>query len=435
MTSIKERLNSVGIELPTILIPKKEFDLKKWAVVACDQFTSEKSYWEDVRDYVGESPSCLNLIFPECYLEDPNPEKRIESINRMMTEYVENGIFQEYRDSFFLVKRDCIGKKPRWGLIVALDLECYSWDKDSKSLIRATEGTIMSRIPPRKAIRKDAPLELPHILVLINDSRRRIIEKLASDTERLEPVYSTELMKNGGDISAWAINKDQDLEMVTKGFEELYSELDPANKLLFAMGDGNHSFATAKSCWEDVKKNLSEEERKTSPARFCLVELENIFDEGLEFEAIHRVLFNTEIHKIILSVSKFCASYEIEKCKDLDCLINSINSGDGQRFGLCDDKEYIIVKVTEPKSAISAGTLQFVIDDLASQDIKVDYIHGIKVTEKIGREKGNVGVFLPEVSKNTFFDTIINDGALPRKTFSMGEAQEKRYYMEARKIK
>lgn len=435
MSDIEKRLRNIGVEIPNILLPKKGTDLKKWAVVACDQFTSEKSYWEDVSKYVGDAPSTLKLIFPECYLEDSDPEKRIESINSEMSRYVSGNLFDEFPKSFFLVKRTCTGKSPRWGLMAALDLDQYSWDKGSRSLIRATEGTIMSRIPPRKAIRKDAPLELPHILVLISDAKRQIIEKLASKTDELEKAYSTELMENGGNIEAWIVNKPEDLETVASGFEDLYNSLDPQNKLLFAMGDGNHSFATAKSCWEDIKKNLTVEQQENNPARFCLVELENIFDEGLEFEPIHRVLFKTSLSAVVKSLSNYCSSYELEKENDLESVHKKINEGSEQRFGLCDGKDYFVVKVTDPKSAIAAGTMQMIIDDLVSAGSKVDYIHGLESADHIGREPGNTGVFLPNVSKDTFFDTIIKDGALPRKTFSMGEAQEKRYYMEARRIK
>lgn len=429
------QFNELGLQLPSILIPKKGIDLEKWAVVACDQFTSEKKYWEEAVEFIGKEPSTMNLIFPECYLEDPNPEERIKNINQSMNAYVKDGIFQEYKDSFFLVKRTCVGKKPRYGLIVALDLDRYSWEKGSKSLIRATEGTILSRIPPRKAIRKDAPLELPHILVLISDAKRQIIEALKDKSDKLEKAYCTPLMKNGGQLEAWVVNKDEDLKLVLDGFKDLYASLDPENQLLFAMGDGNHSFATAKSCWEDIKPTLSEEERKNHPARFCMVELENIFDEGLEFEPIHRVMFNTTVDAVIAELAKHCESYSIEKVGCRNCIHKEINKGDKQRLGLCDSKGHYVVTLENPSSNIAPGTFQSVIDEMIKTEAKVDYIHGLDVTDKLGQQEGNVGVFMPEVSKETFFDTIIKDGALPRKTFSMGEAQEKRYYMEARKIK
>ncbi|MGP1419243.1 MAG: DUF1015 domain-containing protein [Sphaerochaetaceae bacterium] len=434
-TDIRARLRNVGVELPAILLPKQGTNLEKWAVVACDQYTSERSYWEEVKQFVKGAPSTLNLIFPECYLEDSDSDDRIESINETMQDYIDRGLFVEHKDSFFLVKRECNGKNPRWGLVAALDLERYSWEKGSRSLIRATEGTIMSRIPPRKKIRKDAPLELPHILVLINDSKRQIIEALAGRTDELEMAYDTPLMENGGHIKAWVVNRSEDIELACKGFEALYDSLDPDNRLLFAMGDGNHSFATAKSCWEDIKQTLSPEERENHPARFCLVEIENIFDDGLEFEPIHRVLFSSTPSDVIRYLSRHCKSYTIEKAKDADELVRLINSGTRQRLGLCDENEFLSIEIESPRSNIAAGTMQYVIDDMVQDGKKVDYIHGIDVTERIGRQKGNVGVFLPEVSKETFFETIIKDGALPRKTFSMGEAQEKRFYMEARKIR
>ena len=267
----------LGIIPADIMIPVEGVDLEKWAVVACDQFTSEKEYWESASSYVGDRPSTLRLIFPECYLNDSDSETRIENINKTMKEYVDKKIFRTYKDCYFLIKRTCSGVS-RLGLMAALDLERYSWEKGSKSLIRATEGTILSRIPPRKKIRKDAPLEIPHIMVLISDAQKSIIEKTYEKRDRLEKLYETDLMKNGGHLEAWLVNSKEDKDNIEKAFEKLYNALDPDNPLLFAMGDGNHSFATAKSCWEDIKKNLRPDQIENHPARYCLVELENIFD-------------------------------------------------------------------------------------------------------------------------------------------------------------
>ncbi|MDD4083181.1 MAG: DUF1015 domain-containing protein [Sphaerochaetaceae bacterium] len=436
MKSIKERLNEMGLFLPNILIPKKEIDLKKWAVVACDQYTSEKEYWKRVDKFVGECPSTLRLIYPECYLGEKESKKRIDNINKTMASYSKNNIFDEYQDSFFLVKRD-VENKTRWGLIVCLDLERYSWEKDSKSLIRATEGTILSRIPPRKEIRKDALLEIPHIMVLINDKEQTVIEPFKNHTQKLNQVYNTKLMEKGGSITSWQINEKQDLEKITKAFETLYSNLDESNPLLFAMGDGNHSFATAKSCWLDIRENLTEEEIKNHPARFCLVELENIYDSGLVFEPIHRVLFNIKWEEFFNNLMNFCSGFEKVNISNIEVMMDKIenNKDPRQCFGICYNENYYIVFLEEPKASLVAGTLQYLIDSLINEKTTVDYTHGIEITQKKGNEKNNIGLFLPGISKDTFFDSIIKDGALPRKTFSMGNANEKRFYMETRRIK
>lgn len=434
MENIKKRLERVGLQSSDIMIPRKGVDLSKWAVVACDQFTSEKDYWERVDKAVGKDPSTLRLIFPECYLEDGDGDRRIEDINRSMKEYVDAKLFDTYKDCFFLVKRSC-GNGSRWGLMAALDLDRYSWEKCSTSLIRATEGTILSRIPPRKKIRKDAPLEIPHIMVLISDEKRSVIEPLAAETGKLKEAYDFDLMENGGHLQAWVVDSESDKEQITKAFESLYDALDPKNPLLFAMGDGNHSFATAKSCWEDIKQNLSEEERKNHPARFCLVELENIFDPGLVFEPIHRVLFNVPENVFLEELLNNAESYEVETVGCRNCIAKDISNQRKQRFGYCTADKHAVVTLKNPAANIAAGTLQKVIDALIEKGYSVDYIHGADVTDKLGSEPGNIGLFLPAIDKATFFDTIIKDGALPRKTFSMGEANEKRYYMESRKIK
>ena len=434
MENINCKLEKMGLRASDLMIPKKGVDLSKWAVVACDQFTSEKDYWQDVDRIVGKDPSTLRLIFPECYLDDGDGDKRIADINRTMDSYVKDEIFDTYRDCFFLVKRTC-GNSSRWGLMASLDLDRYSWEKDSRSLIRATEGTILSRIPPRKKIRKDAPLEIPHIMVLISDKDKTVIEPLAAKADRLAEVYDVELMKNGGHLQAWVVDSEKDKTAIADAFAKLYDGLNPENPLLFAMGDGNHSFATAKSCWEDIKQTLTEEERKTHPARFCLVELENIFDPGLVFEPIHRVLFNVPEDVFLSELEKNAEKIETEKVGCRNCIAKRIADQGRQRFGYCTSEKHVVVTLDEPSANIAAGTLQKVIDSLIAKGYSVDYIHGADVTDKLGSEKGNIGLFLPAIDKGTFFDTIIKDGALPRKTFSMGEANEKRYYMEARAIR
>ena len=434
MSNINARLEAVGLKAADIMLPKKGTDLSKWAVVACDQYESEKEYWASASEIVGDAPSTLRVIFPECYLEDNDGDKRIADINASMKKYVDANLFDTYKESFFLVRRTCSGVS-RWGLMAALDLDRYSWEKGSKTLIRATEGTILSRIPPRKKIRKDAPLEIPHIMVLISDEKRSVIEPLAAKKDSLKSVYDVELMKNGGHLEAWLVNSDEDKENVCKAFEAINASLDASNPLLFAMGDGNHSFATAKSCWEDIKATLTPEQQKSHPARFCLVELENIFDPGLVFEPIHRVFFNVPEDVFLKELKKNAESVSIEEVGCKNCIAAKIKDQSEQRFGYCVAGKHAVVTLKNPAANIAAGTLQKVIDELVKAGYNIGYIHGADVTDKQGTEKGNIGIFLPAIDKGTFFETIIKDGALPRKTFSMGEANEKRFYMECRAIK
>lgn len=435
MSDIQAQLRTLGLELPTIMVPKKGIDLERWAVVACDQFTSEPEYWQDVAAFVADNPSTLHMIFPECYLDEPNPNIRINAINAAMRTYLENNIFDSWNDCFFLVQRRTETGALRWGLMVALDLEHYDFAKDSRSLIRATEGTILSRIPPRKEIRKDAPLELPHILVLINDPTKTVIEPFISQINQLTKVYETHLMQHGGSVAAWAIQAPKDIAAIAQAIEGLKRKLDPKNPLLFAMGDGNHSLATAKSCWMDIKESLEPSMINNHPARFALVEIENIFDEGLLFEPIHRVLFDCKKEDFFKTLLEHCKSYETKHMQSLPELEEAINQPNGQYFGYGDAQGLSLVTVTQAESSLSAGTLQLVIDELLTEKkAEVDYIHGAEVTFELGQKPGNIALFMPVIDKYSFFDSIICDGALPRKTFSMGEAQEKRYYMEARKI-
>jgi len=433
---IDEKLKSCGLSASSIMLPGPGVDYEKWAVVACDQYTSERDYWKKAEECASGSPSTLNLIYPECYLEDEDKEERIARINETMRKYVKDGVFKTYPDCLILVERTT-ESGTRYGLMASLDLEEYSYDKDSVSLIRATEGTILSRIPPRKEIRKNADLEIPHIMVLISDGKRTVIEPLRDKKEKLKKVYDTDLMLSGGHVKGYLVDSDEDLEGVADAFIELKKKLDPKNPLLFAMGDGNHSLATAKSCWEDIKKGLSEEEKKSHPARYALVELENIFDEALFFEPIHRVFFGLTTDKFDELLKPYAEKIEKTQVKCVNCLSKAINEKDGkQHFGVITDRGYVDYALSGAKASIAAGTIQSVIDEMNRDKIAtVDYIHGKDVTDRLGKEDGNIGLLLPEVSKETFFSSIIRDKAFPRKTFSIGHANEKRYYMEAKSIR
>jgi len=437
MPTTLQRLAAYGIQPPTILVPKKEIDLQKWAVVACDQYTSEPEYWNRVEAYVGDAPSALKLIYPEVYLEEENPRKRIASIHRMMNRYLEEDLFDIYEESFFLIHReDEGGGTGRWGLLAALDLERYDWNKDSRTLIRASEETILDRIPPRKAIRRDAALEIPHILVLIDDPDETIIEPLSKNVSAFRQVYSTSLMERGGAVTAWRINEETEFHRLADGFHALLEKQQGEDPFLFAMGDGNHSFATAKSCWLDIRKELSEEEMANHPARWALVEIQNIYDPGIVFEPIHRLLFSIEHQSFLETLGAFCASYETKPLSSIDELNHHLSLDDGvQRFGYKDEKRFLLFSLIDPASPLAAETIQNVIDRLLEKRLAtVDYTHGEEVTLRLGSLPTNAAIILPDFPKSSFFKTVREEGRLPRKTFSMGHAHQKRFYLEARKI-
>jgi hypothetical protein len=435
MLTVQERLSKMALNPADIMLPKKDIDLNKWAVVACDQYTSNREYWQRVKDAISDSPSTLNLIYPEVFLDDGNEEEVINNINKNMSKYVKNNIFDNYKSCFFLIKRTA-NDASRWGLIGTLDLESYDYSMDSTSLIRATEGTILSRIPPRKKIRKNAPLELPHIMVLVDDKDRTLIEPFTKDLSKLKKVYDTPLMENGGEIQGYLINEESQFKQIAESLEGLYKKLDSSNPLLFAMGDGNHSLATAKSCWEDIKKTLNDDEIKNHPARFALVEIENIHDEGLQFEPIHRVLFNMNKDEFEQLLIKRCSSFTATKIDSKEELKKAIEDIEGQTFGFVTEKDgMLLYKIEDPEGSIAAGTIQLILDEMVENKIgTLDYIHGFDDTIELGLKNNNIAILMPEVSKATFFDAIIKDKALPRKTFSMGEANEKRFYLEARAL-
>jgi hypothetical protein len=431
--SHEQTLARIGVRLADILLPRPEVDLERWAVVACDQYTAQPDYWAAVERLVGDSPSTLRLIYPEVYLDEPHPESRIDAINASMRDYLERGLLDTYEKTLLLVRRETATGVVRWGVMVALDLEQYSWNADDRTLIRATEGTILDRIPPRKQVRKDAPLELPHIMVLISDPARSVIEPLATLSDDATPLYDTTLMQHGGRVTGWSVPAEA-IPTFADALAALHDALDPADPLLFAMGDGNHSFATAKSCWEDLKPTLSDAERDAHPARWALVEIENIFDPGLEFEPIHRVLFDTSRDAFESELARHCASYAIHPAATTDEVIERVANTNEHTLGFCDEQGYATYTLTHADASIPAGTLQAVIDALVAAGREVDYIHGSDATSDIGRRESHVGLFLPPVPKESFFASIVADGTMPRKTFSLGEADDKRYYLELRRI-
>ena len=432
--------NSVGVLVPSVMLPPEGSDFSKWAVVACDQFTSQPEYWQEARAYIGSAPSTLDLFLPEAYLGKPDEADRIKAIRANMDRYLAEGLLEEKPQGFVLVKRTA-GGKTRLGLVMALDLEQYDFHKGSSTLIRATEGTIESRIPPRLRIREGAKLELPHILVLIDDPDRTVIEPVAGKAADLPLLYDCDLMLGGGHIEGRLVSGDADIRGVLSALEGLKDEEAFHKKypgkapLVFAMGDGNHSFATAKANWEKIKATLPEAERATHPARWALVEVENVHDDGIVFEPIHRVVFGVDSDKVVGQLAAHLAA---------------------QNGGLevhTADEEYTVPAgshvipfytasgngtfvVTGPAAQLAVGTLQNAIDALLKEvpGSEVDYIHGAGVVKNLAAKDGTIGFLLPAMQKSELFPTVVYDGALPRKTFSMGEAAEKRYYIECRRI-
>ena len=430
-----------GTAIPQILLPKN-IDLKTWSVIACDQYTQDREYWENAKKIAGEKPSSLNLIFPEVYLDKSDEDaknERIHKIQSAMDEYLEKGVFDSPQEECVYIERKTAYGRTRKGLVMCVDLDSYEWKPGSKALIRATEATVPERIPPRMKIRNGAKLELPHIMLLANDPNDELVGGAGNLAKKQMPVYDGDLMQNSGHITGWTV-KGSDAE---KLLENALSDLAKAgtdsdgNTFLFAVGDGNHSLATAKAVWEENKSRLPAD----SPVRYALVEIVNIYDEGLTFEPIHRVLFGIDSEKLILTVAqklggKICG---LKNESELEKEVAS-RSADGARYGFIFTKNgKTSFKMLEtPVKDLAIAALQPVIDDFMTenkaQKTQIDYIHGSDKTVGLGKTEGNTGILLPPIAKDCFFATINGRGPLPRKSFSMGEASEKRFYVEARRL-
>ncbi|MEE1006856.1 MAG: DUF1015 domain-containing protein [Acutalibacteraceae bacterium] len=387
-----------------ILLPKGGFE--KWAVIACDQYTSEPGYWKNTEEFVGDAPSALNIVFPEVYLSRDNSAK-IAEINANMKKYLDGGIFNTYEDTFVYVKRRLADGKVRRGIVGLIDLENYSCEKNSRTLIRATEETVAERIPPRVEIRKDAPMELPHIMLLIDDPEKTVIEPL--DNETAPTLYDFDLMQNGGHIKGVAIKG--------KAAEELQNRLagladrgdDP---MLFAVGDGNHSLATAKECYRL---------NKTENSRYALVEIVNIHDSSLDFEPIYRLLFGVDPEEVINGfVDSLGGEYTGDDAQSFTCVY-----GENER--------QISVK---PTAKLAVGTLQSYLDKYLKQNpnARIDYIHGKESLCELAKAPNALGFIFDGMRKDELFPAVLQDGSLPRKTFSMGCADDKRFYLEGRRL-
>ena len=431
----------IGIQAPDVLLPAAGIDYARWAVVACDQYTSEPDYWDAVEKYVGEAPSTYHLILPEAYLGTDKETAHQKQINPTMREYMQKQVLT--RVEGFIFTERTIGNRIRHGLITALDLEQYSFSKGSKSLIRATEGTILDRLPPRIKIRKGALLEIPHILVLIDDPQGTVIEPLSGLKSDMEALYDFNLMQSGGHLTGYQIKNEEVEKQIVAALEELlqpeefqkkYNVDETEAPFLFAVGDGNHSLATAKSVWEEVKANRSEND----PARFALVELINIHDPALEFEPIHRLLKNPRVD-LHASLEKYFANcLTVENKADFAAMKKAVMESPAavQKFGWITSEGFRVYEIKSPQQALTVGSVQAFLDDLIKKDEleSIDYVHGDETVLNLGSKANHAGIFLPVMQKSQLFEAVIKDGSLPRKTFSMGEANEKRFYLECRQI-
>lgn len=395
-----------------ILLPNVP-DMTKWSVVACDQYTGEPEYWRETEKIVGEAPSALRLTLPEIYLEEPDVSERIAKIDSNIESYLESGIFREYKNAMIYTRRIQSDGKLREGIVGAVDLEQYDYRRGSSSTIRATEATVAERIPPRLKIRENAACELPHIMILIDDPAKTVIEPLGKIS--LSKLYDFKLMQGGGSISGYLLD-DNAIDSVDNALYELSKK----SPMLFAMGDGNHSLATAKEHYEKLKRENPDKDMSNHPARYALCEIVNLHSPALEFEAIHRIVTGVNVGGLM---------------GEMTAALNLREDVSGQKIGIVVNGEVRDMYVHNPLSKLAVGSLQTFLDGyIAAHGGKIDYIHGDDVLKSLAKGEDSVGFLLEPMQKSELFGAVIADGALPRKTFSMGHAADKRYYLEARKI-
>jgi len=438
----------VRLGVADVLLPKPGIDPAKWAVIACDQFTSEPEYWDKAAAFVGDAPSTLNLIYPEVYLHEPNPDVRIGRIRSAMNDYLNRGLFGEV-EGLVYVERTTLGRTRR-GIVACLDLEAYDFRKTATSPIRATEGTIMDRIPPRVRIREGAPIEIPHIMVLIDDPDDGVIGPLEKAKGGLERLYDFDLMMDSGHLAGFRVPRGAAETGVVQALVRLADPAAFARRyglpagtpvLLYAMGDGNHSLATAKTIWEKTKETARDRKAVLgSPLRYALVELVNLHDPALVFAPIHRVLFGLRPGRDFVTEAGtfFGGAAQFEKTCCLRAMREAVDGQTGRphRVGIIRDSGAGVLEIDAAGSNLPVGTIQAFLDAfLKDKGVReIDYVHGGDTAAQLGAKPGNLGVYLPAMRKEDLFKTVILDGALPRKTFSMGEAWEKRFYMEARRL-
>lgn len=398
-----------------ILVPNG-CEHEKWSVVACDQFTSEREYWHKLERYVGDAKSTLKLIFPEAYLEDDDKEERIENINRTMREYLDGGVFKTLKDSFIVCKRTTASGVSRLGIVLAIDLEDYCFTHPSHAYVRSTEGVVLDRIPPRLKIRQDAPVELPHIMLLIDDRKHRVIEPIWEGRADLEKVYDFDLNMGGGHLEGYRIDAQKVIDVFDKyvdSVQDLYGE--KTNDFIFAVGDGNHSLATAQAHWNRIKEGLTDAQKAVHPARFALCEVENLHDDGIVFEPIHRFVFGAK--------------------EDFIGYLQTALSGEKTIEAFDKNGNYTLN--VDRVGAKAIKDIQDAIDAYLKEhsECSVDYIHGIEHLKDVAAHNVGVAIAMPKIEKDELFGYVLKNGTLCRKAFSMGEAEEKRYYFEAKKIR
>ncbi|SDA20271.1 Uncharacterized conserved protein, DUF1015 family [Ruminococcus sp. YE71] len=411
-----------------ILLPK-DVDMEKWAVIACDQFTAEPEYWAETKQITEGAVTALDLILPEVYLNEKDVDERIAKIHANMFGYLDTEVFEEYKDALIYIERVQTDGIVRAGIVGAIDLEQYDYTKGSTSQVRATEATVVERIPPRVKVRKSAPVELPHIMILIDDEKKQVIEPIAGMKDSLKKLYGFDLMQGGGRIDAWLLDSlaqeavfgELDKLADRNAFNRRYGLTD-AEPLVYAMGDGNHSLATAKAFYEQLKAENPDKDMSRHPARYALAEIVNLHSPALNFEAIHRIVTGVDEGKLIADIT--------------EALGLSEGKTDGkQSFAIVNNGETKWYTIANESSKLTVGTVQNFLDKWVKDNgAEIDYIHGTDVVERLAAADGAVGFVLPDMSKQELFPTVIADGALPRKTFSMGHARDKRYYVEARKI-
>ena len=403
--------------IPTDILIPASADMTKWSCVACDQYTSEPEYWRSVEKTVGDSVSTLSLMLPEIYLDDS--ESRFEKITKSMREYLNSGVFREIKDSFVYVERTLADGRVRRGLVGAIDLEIYDFSKDTKALCRPTEATVTSRLPARVKVRAKAAVEMPHIMMLLNDPQKTVIEPYSEKKAALEKLYDFELMQSSGHICGYRVH-GKNVVLAMSAIEKLYADSEDEAPMLYAMGDGNHSLAAAKQYYEMLKDKLGQK-AKNHPARYALLELVNLHDSSLDFEPIHRVVFDVDTDKFMREFADFCG----------------LKAGvhDGQIFTVIIGKSEQKYTFTNPRGAVTVGNIQDFIDEYTKiNGGKTDYIHGEEVVKTLASQPRRIGFIVDGISKSSFFDVIKKDGILPRKTFSMGHAADKRFYLECRRI-
>lgn len=431
-----------GYRLPQLCLPRTGIDLARWAVIACDQYTSEPEYWRRAEQAVGDAPSTLQLIFPEVHLESPDAPARIARIQVAMREQLARGLLVDHAGAVYVERR--VDGRTRRGLMLELDLEHYDFGATSTSLVRPTEGTIVARLAPRIAVRREAALELPHILVLIDDPDGTVIEPIAAARDALTPLYDTPLMLGGGHVAGFSVDADrgehalQALAALASPavFEARYGVPVGTPPLLFAVGDGNHSLATAKAIWEESKARVGMDH----PSRWALVEVENIHDPALHFAPIHRVLFGLQVELRAALRQAFGDSLNCTDMPDTQAMRERVKAAQPrlQAMGLVEPgPRCAVIEIADAPQPLAVGTLQAFIDRLLAEKgaAQVDYVHGDDVLERLGAMAGNAGFHVPGLGKHELLTRVVHEGPLPRKTFSMGEAHEKRYYVEARRIR